>query len=57
MDLSSAEHMNGKLWHRAKAGAFVCFMVACGLLGASLILPPPAGGERPLAGALTAQAR
>jgi len=56
MDLSSAELMNGKLWHRAKAGAFVCFMVACGLLGASLILPPP-GGERPLAGALTAQTR
>jgi hypothetical protein len=48
MDLSTAEQLNGNLWHRAKNGAFVCFMVACGLLGASLILPT-AGGQSPLA--------
>lgn len=39
MDLFSAEQLNGKLWHVAKLGAFLCFAVACGLLGASLILP------------------
>jgi hypothetical protein len=39
MDLFSAEQLNGKLWNAAKLGAFLCFAVACGLLGASLILP------------------
>lgn len=39
MDLFSAEQLNGKLWQAAKLGAFLCFAVACGLLGASLLLP------------------
>jgi hypothetical protein len=39
MDLFSAEQLNGRLWHVAKLGAFLCFAVACGLLGASLFLP------------------
>lgn len=39
MDLFSAEQLNGKLWRAAKLGAFLCFAIACGLLGASLILP------------------
>jgi hypothetical protein len=29
---------NGRLWHLAKQGAFMCFLVACALLGASLVL-------------------
>jgi hypothetical protein len=39
MDLFSAEQLNGKFWHLAKQGAFLCFVVACALLGASLVLP------------------
>ncbi len=46
MDLSAAEHLNGKPWKLAKLGAFVCFGVACGLLGASLILSQPGNGSR-----------
>jgi len=46
MDLSAAEQLNGKLWHWAKRGAFLCFLVACALLGASLVLPPAHWGER-----------
>ena len=39
MDLFSAEQLNGKFWNLAKQGAFLCFVVACALLGASLVLP------------------
>jgi hypothetical protein len=39
MDLCAAEKLNGKLWHWARRGAFLCFLVACALLGASLVLP------------------
>jgi len=39
MDLCAAEKLNGKLWHWAKRGAFLCFLLACALLGASLVLP------------------
>ena len=38
MDLFAAEQLNGKLWNLAKQGAFMCFLVACALLGASLML-------------------
>jgi hypothetical protein len=41
MDLSAAEQLNGKRWKLAKLGAFICFGVACGLLGASLMLSQP----------------
>jgi hypothetical protein len=39
MDLFTAEHLNGKLWNLAKQGAFLCFVVSCALLGASLVVP------------------
>jgi hypothetical protein len=38
MDLLAAERLNGRLWNLAKQGAFMCFLVACALLGASLML-------------------
>jgi hypothetical protein len=41
MDLFAAEQLNGKLWHLAKQAAFMCFLVACALLGASLVLWKP----------------
>ena len=40
MDLLAAQRRNGNRWNGAKIGAFVCFGVACGILIASLILPP-----------------
>ncbi len=43
MDLCAAERLNGKLWHWAKRSAFMCFLVACALLGASLALTEPPG--------------
>jgi hypothetical protein len=39
MDLCAAEKLNGRLWNWAKRSAFMCFVVACALLGASLALP------------------
>ena len=41
MDLFAAEQLNGKLWNVAKQAAFMCFLVACALLGASLVLWQP----------------
>ena len=38
MDLFETERHHGKLWGLAKQGAFMCFLVACALLGASLVL-------------------
>jgi hypothetical protein len=42
MDLHIAEKLSGKAWNRVKIGAFLCFLVACLLLIASLFVPPPA---------------
>jgi hypothetical protein len=39
MDLCAAEKLNGRPWSWAKRSAFLCFVVACALLGASLALP------------------
>lgn len=44
MDLLAAERLNGRRWHPAKIGAFLCFVVAGGILIASLLLPPPSQG-------------
>ncbi len=41
MDLFAAEQLNGKLWTLTKQVAFMCFLVACALLGASLALWQP----------------
>jgi len=38
MDLFATEQLNGKLWNLAKQTAFMCFLVACALLGAALVL-------------------
>jgi hypothetical protein len=57
MDLFAAERLNGKPWGLAKLAAFMCFVVACALLGASLVLSQSSGrgpGEGPLAGASAA---
>lgn len=40
MDLLSAERLNGRAWKWAKAGAFCCFVLASGLLVATLLLTP-----------------
>jgi hypothetical protein len=45
MDLSAAELLNGKRWQVAKLLAFVCFGVACCLLGALLVLSEPNTGR------------
>jgi hypothetical protein len=42
VDLSAAEKLNGRGWFLAKAGAFICFGVACGLMIASLFFMPGA---------------
>ena len=41
MDLPGAQKLNSKLCLRAKLGAWVCFLAACGLLSASLFLAQP----------------
>jgi len=46
MDLFATEHLNGKLWNLAKQAAFMCFLVACALLGASLILGQSSGDSK-----------
>lgn len=43
MDLFATEQLNGKLWNLAKQAAFMCFLVACALLGASLVLGQSGG--------------
>ena len=35
------EHLNSEIWSKARLGALVCFAVACALLTASLLTPPP----------------
>jgi hypothetical protein len=49
MDLFTADQLSRKPWKLAKLSAFMCFGVACGLLGASLILSPAGtlGSSRP----------
>jgi hypothetical protein len=52
MDLFATEQLNGTRWQLAKLAAFLCFGVACCLLGASLVLSQPtthaAGQTMPL---------
>ena len=35
------EHLKGELWSKARLGTLLCFAVACALLAASLLRPPP----------------
>jgi hypothetical protein len=46
MDLQAAEQLNGRIWCLAKVGAFLFFLLACGMLLASLLAP--AHSDRPL---------
>ncbi len=39
MDLLKTEQLNSGPWSGAKLGALLCFVVACILLGASLLMP------------------
>jgi hypothetical protein len=48
MDLQAAEQLNGRIWCLAKVGAFLFFLLACGMLLASLLLLAPAHSTRPL---------
>jgi hypothetical protein len=44
MDLSLGKHSNSRLRYWARLSAFGCFMVAAGILVASLLMPTPAPG-------------
>jgi hypothetical protein len=45
MDLWAVERLSGRAWNRAKIGALLCFLVAGGLLVASLFTPPATVGS------------
>jgi hypothetical protein len=51
MDLFATDQLDATRWKLAKLAAFVCFGLACCLLGASLVLSQPnasvAGKELP----------
>jgi hypothetical protein len=51
MDLFSTDQLNATRWRFAKVAAFICFGLACCLLGTSLVLSQPdaraAGRELP----------
>jgi len=55
MDMFSAHQLEAPRWKLAKLAAFVCFGLACCLLGASLVLSQPnVGAQPPLAPAASA---
>jgi hypothetical protein len=58
MDLLAAQRRNGQHWNVAKIGTFVCFIVAGGILIASLLLPYPqlGGSDNGLAATLSGPA-
>ena len=45
MDLFATDQLDATRWRLAKLVAFVCFGIACCLLGASLVLSEPYGVE------------
>jgi hypothetical protein len=49
MDMFAANQLNAPRWRFAKLVAFVCFGLACCLLGASLVVsqPSPSAGQPP----------
>jgi hypothetical protein len=54
MDMFSADQLDTPRWKLAKLAAFVCFALACCLLGASLVFSQPSvGAQTPLASAVT----
>ncbi len=44
MDLLAAQRRHGKHWNVARIGALLCFVVAGGILVASLLAPHPHPG-------------
>jgi hypothetical protein len=44
MDLLAAQRRHGKHWNIARIGALLCFIVAGGILVASLLRPQPVPG-------------
>ncbi len=44
MDLFATDQLDATRWKLAKLAAFVCFGLACCLLGASLVLSQPNSG-------------
>jgi hypothetical protein len=44
MDLLAAQRRHGKHWNVARIGALLCFVLAGGILVASLLLPHPNPG-------------
>jgi hypothetical protein len=57
MDLLAAQRRHGKQWNAARIGALLCFIVAGGILMASLVFPNAhlGGGENGLAASITGQ--
>jgi hypothetical protein len=53
MDLFATDQLSATRWKLAKLAAFVCFGLACCLLGASLVFsqPSPSTGQPPPAAA------
>jgi hypothetical protein len=58
MDLLAAQRRHGKQWNAARIGALLCFIVAGGILMASLVFPNAhlGGGENGLAASITGPA-
>jgi hypothetical protein len=56
MDLHASDQRQDKRWNIAKIGALFCFVLAGGILIASLLLPsaPQGGSENGLAASLSA---
>lgn len=53
MDLLAAQRRHGKHWNVARIGALLCFVVAGGILVASLLHPQPGAGENGLAASIS----
>jgi hypothetical protein len=55
MDLLAAQRRHGRHWNVARIGALLCFIVAGGILIASLLRPYslPAGSENGLAASIS----
>ena len=55
MDLLAAQRRHGKHWNAARIGALLCFIVAGGILMASLVFPHGhmGGGDNGFAAGMT----
>jgi len=53
MDLLAAQRRHGKHWNVARIGALLCFVLAGGILVASLLQPHPGASENGLAATIS----